>query len=31
MLLRSYAPGRELIQASFDPKAWNPGPFVKVQ
>jgi hypothetical protein len=31
MLVRSYAPGREMIEASFDPKVWNPGPFVQVK
>ena len=31
ILARSYAPGREFIEASFDLKAWNPGAIVRVE
>jgi len=31
ILARSYAPGRQMIEASFDPKAWNPGPLLRVK
>lgn len=31
ILVRSYAPGRQMIESSFDPAAWNPGPIVQVQ
>jgi hypothetical protein len=31
ILVRSYAPGRQMIEASFDPTAWNPGPVIQVK
>ena len=31
ILARSYAPGRQFIESSFDPKAWNPGPIIPVK
>lgn len=31
ILARSYAPGRQFIEAAFDPKAWNPGPIIRVE
>ena len=26
-----YAPGRQMIESSFDPTAWNPGPLIQVK
>ena len=31
ILVRSYAPGRQMIESSFDPKVWNPGPVTQVK
>jgi hypothetical protein len=31
ILVRSYAPGRQMIESSYDPTAWKPGPVIQVK